>query len=102
MARCPGVATLGTHAVAQAHVVRTHDAVLAAVLRGAAPGVPRDSTGDQWFDDGQFSAYLNLGRAMGDELAKAVDADARHPDGAVGQRGAAPLERSRDPGGVLG
>jgi hypothetical protein len=38
---------------------------------------PRDSTGDQWFDNGQFSAYTNLGRAMGDELAKAVHADAR-------------------------
>jgi hypothetical protein len=46
------------------------------------PEFPRDSTGDQWFDDGQFSAYLNLGRAMGDELVKAVDADARRPDGA--------------------
>jgi hypothetical protein len=40
------------------------------------PEFPRDSTGDQWFDDGQFSAYLNLGRAMGDELAEAAAADA--------------------------
>jgi hypothetical protein len=41
------------------------------------PEFPRDSTGDQWFDDGQFSAYLNLGRAMGKELAKTLDIDLR-------------------------
>ena len=38
------------------------------------PEFPRDSTGDQWFDDGQFSAYFMLGRAMGDELTKVLGA----------------------------
>jgi hypothetical protein len=41
------------------------------------PEFPRDSTGDQWFDDGQFSAYLNLGKAMGEELVKKLDDDLR-------------------------
>jgi hypothetical protein len=38
------------------------------------PEFPHDSTGDQWFDDGQFCAYTGLGRAMG-EAMQAVVAD---------------------------
>ncbi len=29
------------------------------------PGFPHDSTSDQWFDDGQFTAYTQLGEALG-------------------------------------
>ncbi|HET7397208.1 MAG TPA: hypothetical protein VFJ94_01700 [Intrasporangium sp.] len=32
---------------------------------------PHDSTGDQWFDDGQFTAYTRLGRALGVEMRRA-------------------------------
>jgi hypothetical protein len=35
------------------------------------PVFPRDSTGDQFFDDEQFSAYLALGRHIGAGAAKA-------------------------------
>jgi hypothetical protein len=40
------------------------------------PEFPRDSTSDQWFDDGQFTAYTDLGRAMGEEVLKVLAADA--------------------------
>jgi hypothetical protein len=36
------------------------------------PVFPLDSTGDQFFDDGQFSAYLALGRHIGAEAAMAL------------------------------
>jgi len=32
------------------------------------PAFPHDSTGDQWFDDGQFTAYTQLGRELGNQL----------------------------------
>jgi hypothetical protein len=35
------------------------------------PEFPHDSTGDQWFDDAQFTAYNQLGRALGHQV-KAV------------------------------
>jgi hypothetical protein len=35
------------------------------------PVFPHDSTGDQWFDDGQFTAYTELGRELG-SLVKRV------------------------------
>jgi hypothetical protein len=35
------------------------------------PVFPHDSTGDQWFDDGQYAAYTELGRQLG-ELASAA------------------------------
>jgi hypothetical protein len=38
---------------------------------GAHPEFPHDSTGDQWFDDGQFTAYTALGRAVGEEMLRA-------------------------------
>jgi hypothetical protein len=31
----------------------------------AHPMFPQDATGDQWFDDGKFNAYTNLGRRVG-------------------------------------
>jgi len=41
------------------------------------PVFPRDSTGDQWFDDGQFTAYTQLGRELGDQVRLAQDRLAR-------------------------
>jgi len=37
------------------------------------PVFPRDSTGDQWFEDGQFTAYTQLGRELGDQVRLAKD-----------------------------
>jgi hypothetical protein len=37
------------------------------------PVFPHDSTGDQWFDHGQFNAYHALGRHLGDAAAAAID-----------------------------
>ena len=37
------------------------------------PVFPHDSTGDQWFDHGQFNAYHALGRHLGDQAAEAWD-----------------------------
>ena len=34
------------------------------------PGFPRDSTADQWFDVGQFDAYQQLGRVIGQWAAR--------------------------------
>jgi hypothetical protein len=46
------------------------------------PVFPHDSTGDQWFDDGQFSAYTQLGRELAPlalkEKAAAAKAPAKH------------------------
>jgi hypothetical protein len=36
------------------------------------PVFPHDSTGDQWFDDAEFTAYTQLGRELGTELHKAA------------------------------
>jgi hypothetical protein len=37
------------------------------------PVFPHDSTGDQWFDDGQFSAYTQLGRELGKQIRRVHD-----------------------------
>ncbi len=36
------------------------------------PGLifPHDSTNDQWFSEGQFAAYTQLGRIMANEVLK--------------------------------
>ena len=34
---------------------------------------PRDSTGDQFFDDRQYAAYTALGRALGTAAVAAMD-----------------------------
>lgn len=46
------------------------------------PVFPYDSTGDQFFDDGKFTAYSALGRALGEEAAAAMLAArrAREPE----------------------
>jgi hypothetical protein len=36
------------------------------------PSFPRDSTGDQWFDHGQFDAYHALGRYLGEQGVRAA------------------------------
>jgi len=38
------------------------------------PAFPYDSTGDQWFDEGQFNAYHALGRYLGERAVEAFDA----------------------------
>lgn len=37
------------------------------------PLFPHDSTGDQRFDDGQFTAYTQLGRELGREIRRVHD-----------------------------
>ncbi len=37
------------------------------------PVFPHDSTADQWFNEGQFAAYTELGRHIGHQAALAVD-----------------------------
>ena len=37
------------------------------------PVFPHDSTGDQWFDAGQFSAYTELGRQLGKSIQRLRD-----------------------------
>jgi hypothetical protein len=37
------------------------------------PVFPHDSTGDQWFDDDQFSAYTQLGRELGEAVRQVRD-----------------------------
>jgi len=37
------------------------------------PVFPHDSTGDQWFDDGQFTAYTQLGRELGKQIRRVHD-----------------------------
>ena len=46
---------------------------------------PYDSTGDQWFDEGQFDAFHGLGRHLGGEVA-AVLGDAAGGTGTAGER----------------
>jgi hypothetical protein len=43
------------------------------------PVFPQDSTGDQWFDDGQFSAYTQLGRELGEVVRQVRDRPAKPP-----------------------
>jgi hypothetical protein len=38
--------------------------------RRTHPGFPHQSTGDQWFDEGQFESYRRLGLAVGERLVK--------------------------------
>ncbi len=47
------------------------------------PEFPHDSTGDQWFDHGQFAAYTELGRHLGAEAGRAVRGTDPAPDGRV-------------------
>lgn len=44
------------------------------------PVFPHDSTGDQWFDDAEFTAYTQLGRELGDALHTAALAADRIPE----------------------
>jgi len=46
------------------------------------PVFPHDSTGDQWFDDGQFTAYTQLGRELGRVVKRVRQRPASH-DGRV-------------------
>jgi hypothetical protein len=60
------------------------------------PVFPRDSTSDQWFDHGQFDAYQELGRYLGE---RAADAARRPPDPAQppvpdGRAGSVTIARS--------
>ena len=48
------------------------------------PTFPHDSTGDQWFDDGGFGAYTQLGRELGTQVLQIRQAErSRHPTGAL-------------------
>jgi len=49
------------------------------------PVFPHDSTGDQWFDDGQFTAYTQLGRELGRVVKRVRERPASH-DGHVDRR----------------
>jgi hypothetical protein len=42
------------------------------------PVFPHDSTGDQWFDDGQFTAYTQLGRELGRVVKRVRERPASH------------------------
>lgn len=44
------------------------------------PAFPRDSTGDQWFDSGQFSAYVELGRQLAEQVLQAQERAAESED----------------------
>lgn len=43
------------------------------------PTFPNDSTGNQFFDEGQFNAYLELGRHVGARAAERFIAAAEQP-----------------------
>ncbi len=49
---------------------------------------PYDSTGDQWFEQSQFDAYLALGRHLGEEVAERLTQPAAPADSLPGPRGA--------------
>jgi hypothetical protein len=36
------------------------------------PVFPHDATSDQWFNEGQFAAYTELGRHLGSRAAEAL------------------------------
>jgi hypothetical protein len=42
--------------------------------RAASEVFPRDSTSDQWFDEGQFAAYTELGRLLARNAVEALKA----------------------------
>ena len=52
------------------------------------PVFPHDSTGDQWFNDDQFTAYTQLGRELGEVVRKVKARPVASPDGRVAQNGA--------------
>ena len=52
------------------------------------PIFPHDSTGDQWFNDDQFTAYTQLGRELGEVVRKVKARPVASPDGRVAQNGA--------------
>ena len=41
------------------------------------PGFPNDSTGDQWFNAGQFDSYQTLGHFIGTAAARRMAASVR-------------------------
>ncbi len=45
------------------------------------PEFPHDSTSDQWFDDGQFNAYTELGRELGRRIVALTDTAGPRPVG---------------------
>ena len=51
------------------------------------PVFPHDSTGDQWFNDDQFTAYTQLGRELGEVVRKVKTRHVAIPDGRVVQNG---------------
>jgi lysozyme family protein len=51
------------------------------------PVFPHDSTGDQWFDDGQFTAYTQLGRELGAAVKRVRQRGVTSHDGHVEQNG---------------
>lgn len=51
------------------------------------PVFPHDSTGDQWFDDGQFTAYSELGRELGSLVQRVKSRPTPGLDGRAGPRG---------------
>jgi hypothetical protein len=63
----------GVLVVAKASLWRDLDYPLLAYAHNQAV-FPRDSTGDQFFDDRQYAAYTALGRALGEAAAAAMDA----------------------------
>jgi hypothetical protein len=63
----------GVLVVAKASLWRDLDYPLLAYAHNQAV-FPRDSTGDQFFDDRQYAAYTALGRALGEAAAVAMDA----------------------------
>jgi hypothetical protein len=52
------------------------------------PVFPHDSTGDQWFDTGQFNGYVELGRQLAEQVLSAQQAAARLEDARDGVLGA--------------
>ena len=51
------------------------------------PVFPHDSTGDQWFNDGQFTAYSDLGRELGSLVQRVRSRPTPGLDGHAGPRG---------------
>jgi hypothetical protein len=59
------------------------------------PVFPHDSTGDQWFDDGQFTAYTQLGRELGQKVQQVRERPATSRAGIIYQNGGRLLQPSR-------
>jgi hypothetical protein len=51
------------------------------------PVFPHDSTGDQWFDDDQFTAYTQLGRELGKAVRRVRDQPGRRHTGRADHNG---------------